>query len=291
MGPESARRYELWAAGHPVRPGFIPEDAGLVQIARVDTSGCAVLHIGGSVSSSDAPRLSETLTKAMVESPTCVVCELSEVTWLDPACVAIWVGARWSGPWPGPVVWVVGAHDQPAEALRATGAALFLALADSAESAFARMPTEPPMRRERLVLAPVPIAPRLARRFITEVLSRWELSELTGDATLIVSELVTNGIEHAGSNVELRLEHGQHLLHVVVRDRGRPNARAPSSDAAAQDVVGGGPELPERGRGLEIVRGLTWASGRTSAPAGGSIHWATFVTGDRARRDSRARRQ
>jgi len=282
-GPEDARRDKQRAAGHPVQPRVSPEDAELVQLTRADTGGCAVLSIGGSVRSSDASQLSEALTKAMVENPTRVVCEMSEVTWLDSACVAIWVAAQWSVPWPGPVVWLVGAQGQPAEALRATGAALFLALADSVDAAFTRMPTEPPMRRERLILAPVPIAARRARRFTTEVLGLWALSELTGDATLIVSELVTNGIEHAGSDLELRLEHGRDLLHIAVRDGGTSRTRPPSSDAGAQ-AVGSGAGIPERGRGLEIVRGLALASGRTRAPAGGSVYWATLASGDRARR-------
>lgn len=255
-----------------------------MQLTRVDAGDCAVLRVGGSVRSSDAPRLSEALTKAMVENPSCVVCEMSELTWLDPTCVAIWVGAQWSGPWPGPVVWLVGAHDQPAAALRATGTALFIALADSVEAAFAQMPTEPPARRERLILAPVPIAARRARRFTTEVLGLWALSELTGDATLIVSELVTNGMEHAGSDLELRLEHRPDLLHIAVRDRGSSSTRPPSGDVAAH-AVDSGAGIPERGRGLEIVRMLALASGRTRAPAGGSVSWATLATGETARRD------
>lgn len=281
MGPGYARRDKQGASGHRVRPRVNPEDAGPVQLTRADTGVCAVLHIRGSVRPTDASRLSEAVTKAMVENPTCVLCEMSEVTWLDPACVAIWVGAQWSVPWPGPVVWLVGAQDQPADALRAVGAALFLSLADSAELALAQMPAQPPNRRERLILAPVPIAARRARWFTTEVLGLWGLAALIGDATLIVSELVTNGIEHAGSDLELRLEQSHDLLHIAVRDRGSPSARPPTSDAATS-AVSKGAGIQERGRGLEIVRSLALASGRTRRPAGGSVYWATLPTGDRA---------
>ncbi|GAA2032466.1 hypothetical protein GCM10009740_23200 [Terrabacter terrae] len=261
-----------------------------MQLTRTDSGVGAVLRMSGSVHSFDAPRLSEALAKALTENPPCVVCEMSEVTWLDPVCVAVWVGAQWSGPWPGPVVWLVGAHDQPAEALRATGAALFVGLADSAEAAFAQMPTEPPMRRERLILAPVPIAPRRARRFITEVLDSWALSDLAGDATLIVSELVTNGVEHAGSDLELRLGYGHELLHIAVRDRGSVSTRSPSGDGAGHAVESNA-GIPERGRGLEIVRKLALASGRSRGPTGGSVYWATLATGERATQQSPARRR
>lgn len=267
----------------------MPEGAALMQLTRVDSGGCAVLRMSGSVRSIDGPRFGDALAKALVEDPPCVVCEMTEVTWLDPACVAAWVAAQWSGPWPGPVVWLVGAHDQPAEALRATGVASFVGLADSTEAAFARMPTEPPMQRERLLLAPLPIAPRRARRFAIEVMARWTLSALIGDATLIVSELVTNGIEHASSDLELRLDHGHDLLNIAVRDRGSFSTRQASSDAAAH-ALESNDGIPQRGRGLEIVRRLSLASGRTRAPAGGSVYWATLATGDRATRQRAARR-
>lgn len=276
-------------AGDPLGPRFMPEGAALMQLTRVDSGGCAVLRMSGPIRSIDGPRLGDAVAKALVEDPPGVVFELTDVTWLDPACVAVWVAAQWSGPWPGPVVWLVGAHDQPAEALRATGAASFVGLADSAEAAFAQMPTEPPMRRERLVLAPLPIAPRRARRFAIEVMARWALSALIGDATLIVSELVTNGIEHAGSDLELRLEHGHDLLNIAVRDRGGFSTRHARSDAAAA-ALESNDGIPERGRGLEIVRRLALASGRTGAPAGGSIYWATLATGDLAKRQRAARR-
>lgn len=122
----------------------------------------------------------------------------------------------------------------------------------------------------------------------TEVLERWTLSDLTGDATLIVSELVTNGIEHAGSDLELRLEHGHDLLHIAVRDRGAGSTSPPSS-AAAAPAVDSRAAIPERGRGLEIVRRLALASGRTPAPAGGSVCWATLATGGPAAQRTPAR--
>lgn len=244
-------------------------------------------RLSGSVRSLAAPQLAEVLAKALAESPPCLVCELSEVTWLDPACVAVWVGAQWPGPWPGPVLWLVGAHNKPADA-PGHGRRLFVGLADTAEAALAQMPTPPPLRRVRLLMAPTPIAPGRARRFTIEVLARWALSPLTGDATLIVSELVTNALVHAGSDLELRLGHGRDLLHLAVRDHGSVSGPAPGSEAAgpAADRHAG---MAEHGRGLQIVQALAFASGRTRTPAGGSVSWATLATGERATRRGAAR--
>lgn len=247
-----------------------------MELTRADTGACTVLHVSGSIGSFDAARLRTALAKTMVEGLRCIVCDLSAVTWLDPVCVAVWVSAQWSGPWPGPVVWLVGANGQPADALRVTGAGRFLHIAESLQAAVAQQLSAPPLRRERLLLAPAPSAPGQARRFTTEVLALWAVSELTEEATLVVSELVTNGVQHAGSDLELRLEHGRGLLHIAVRDGGRSSALVPQTDPEPPAREAGVADIHERGHGLDIVQAFATASGQTRAPGGGSLYWATL---------------
>lgn len=252
-----------------------------MELTRADTGTCAVLRVSGSVQPLDSPRLREALAKAMAQGPTCLVCDLSAVTRLAPVCVAVLVAAQWTTPWPGPVVWLVGARGQPSAALRATGVARFLLVADSAAVALARQATEPPRLRERLILAPLPTAPRRARRFTEDVLARWAVPEVTQDASLVVSELVTNGVQHAGTDLELRLEHARSLLQIAVRDRGNLSDRLVNAAQASgrHDTPADTPL--ERGRGLEIVRTIADGSGQTSDPAGGTVYWATLRTGNR----------
>ena len=252
-----------------------------MELSREDNAACALLRISGSVGPFDGARLSGAVAKALADDPELVVCDLSEVDWLDPVCVAVWVAAQWAGPWPGPVLWLAGAHGQPAEALRATGAGRFLSLAASTQDALAQQWREPPLRRDRLTLAPVPTAPARARRFAAEVLTLWAVPDLMDEAVLIVSELVTNGLQHAHSDLELRVELAQHWLQVAVRDGGRP--RPPGADAPAGVADGSAHEtvLRESGRGLEIVQALAVACGQTSAPAGGRIYWASLSASPR----------
>ncbi|WP_336204870.1 SpoIIE family protein phosphatase [Nonomuraea sp. LPB2021202275-12-8] len=48
-----------------------------------------------------------------------------------------------------------------------------------------------------------PHAPAAARRFVRQVLGEWRLSHLAEDAVLLTSELVTNAVVHAGTDIEL----------------------------------------------------------------------------------------
>jgi anti-sigma regulatory factor (Ser/Thr protein kinase)/anti-anti-sigma regulatory factor len=254
-----------------------------MELDRADAGGCAVVRISGVVRPEDAPSLREALDKAVAQVPTCLVCDLSAVTRLSPVCVAVLVAAQWTAPWPGPVVWLAGAHGQPAEALGATGAARFLSTADSVSAALAAQDAEPRRLRERLVLAPLPTAPRHARRFAEEVLARWGVSHVSDDAMLVVSELVTNGVQHAGSDLELRLEHGRGLLQIAVRDRGSPYVGPALGELPEAAAVFDGfhDTMLERGRGLEIVQTVADGAGQTDDPGGGSVYWATLRTAPR----------
>jgi GAF domain-containing protein/anti-sigma regulatory factor (Ser/Thr protein kinase) len=58
-----------------------------------------------------------------------------------------------------------------------------------------------------------------ARRLIEQALSDAELTALLDEALLLVTELVTNAIVHAGTDIELRIEPGDASLRVEVVDR------------------------------------------------------------------------
>src|SRR5512136_3106817 len=88
-----------------------------------------------------------------------------------------------------------------------------------------------------------------ARRFAREWLQRWDADELLDSASLIVSELVTNAVVHAGTPARLALRlHGADL-RVEVEDQ-HPGMTVPLA-----------PPLPsqreERGRGLLITMHLS----------------------------------
>lgn len=108
-------------------------------------------------------------------------------------------------------------------------------------------------------------AARAARRFVIEQLERWEHPGLVDDATLIVSELVTNATVHAcsDSRLVLRLLNGVLRIEVLDLGRGTPEPQPPSTTRPG-------------GRGLHLVSSIS--SGWGIDPAeGGKLVWAELT--------------
>ncbi|MEV8548609.1 ATP-binding SpoIIE family protein phosphatase [Streptomyces glaucescens] len=139
--------------------------------------------------------------------------------------------------------------------------------------------TAPAPPQARTTLTGGPLAPGAARRLLRTSLREWGDLGLPGadrvgeDAAVVVSELVTNAVVHAGTDVELecRLEPDTGALVVEVCDR-HPS-RAPR-DAAGEPAHG----IPEYGRGLRLVAALCESWGVTYR-RGAKTVWAR-VTGD-----------
>lgn len=90
-----------------------------------------------------------------------------------------------------------------------------------------------------------------ARRFVDQVLSRWHCDALLDDVQLLVSELVTNAVIHAGSEVEVAVRLLSDSIRIEVVDR------APVTELRPSTPDGDG----ESGRGLLLVETVASAWG------------------------------
>jgi anti-sigma regulatory factor (Ser/Thr protein kinase) len=99
-----------------------------------------------------------------------------------------------------------------------------------------------------------------ARRFVRATLEAWDLAELDEVASLLVSELVSNVVLHAETDLDLLLRRSEGRVRVEVHDRN--------------------PRLPERkfysptaatGRGLVFIAELAQAWGAEPTPGGKSV--------------------
>jgi anti-sigma regulatory factor (Ser/Thr protein kinase) len=116
---------------------------------------------------------------------------------------------------------------------------------------------------------PEPAAVAAARKFVRETLQSWLETRpgpadagLVDDAVLLTSELVTNAVVHAGTDIDLTLRLILPFLHIAVRDRGpgRPRITGPIDESA------------ESGRGLMLVDAVAERWG-TFYPETGKIVW------------------
>ena len=124
--------------------------------------------------------------------------------------------------------------------------------------------------RSYLEVAAVPGAVPYARRCTRHTLAAWKLADLSSDAELIVSELMTNAVTatlgiRATAPVALYLALDGRRLTLLVWDAcpALPAQRQRDDDAAG-------------GRGLQIVQALSDRWGTCAIPGRGKVVWARF---------------
>lgn len=98
-------------------------------------------------------------------------------------------------------------------------------------------------------LPPHPASTRAARAFVAEHLRAWQLEPAIDDATLLVSELVTNAILHGRSPIDLVVRKVKTAVRVEVYDEG---------SATAQPLYPEGDEFAGRGLGLVQAVAARW---------------------------------
>jgi anti-sigma regulatory factor (Ser/Thr protein kinase) len=113
-----------------------------------------------------------------------------------------------------------------------------------------------------IVLPPDPASARACRRFLVAALEEWGVDAAADEAVLLLSELVTNAVLHAGTEIEVEVHLDGKLLHVEVRDGSPllPTSRRYSA-------------LSGTGRGLALVAGTARQWDAEPLPTGGKRVW------------------
>ena len=136
----------------------------------------------------------------------------------------------------------------------------------------------------RVTLAATLTSVTQGRHFARDVLIEWGLPSLVADAQLGTSELVTNAVRHARTDVVLVVRRESAAAMAAIGPAGVVHG---SGDVVTIEVHDGQPELPplpsgeivattaESGRGLQIVAAISGDWGITSTRAGKSV-WFTL---------------
>ncbi|MBV2354113.1 PAS domain S-box protein [Streptomyces sp. J2-1] len=109
---------------------------------------------------------------------------------------------------------------------------------------FAQLPAAP-LAKAVAELAPDPRSVREAREFLTRTLTAWDATSRADDARLLLSEILTNAVLHAGGPIRLDMCRTDTELTIEVSDT---SPQLPRPRRAAEDE--------ESGRGLLLVRAV-----------------------------------
>jgi anti-anti-sigma regulatory factor len=238
--------------------------SGEVSFEVEHTSPVAYVRPHGVLDAYTAADLRGVLLNCLTEQPTVIVVDASQLSVADDLGLTILSGvARESLRWPGSRIVLVADPPVRAAAVR-LGVDQSVTLCDDETAALSlsRSITVPPSRRDRM--RPDRNAPGLARLAVQEFCSHHGVAGDGDAAQLVASELVTNAVVHARTELELTLRLVPPLLHVAVRDTGPGHAQI-------TDIVD---ESSPTGRGLLLVDALSTAWGNL-LPNFGKVVWAT----------------
>jgi hypothetical protein len=115
-------------------------------------------------------------------------------------------------------------------------------------------------------LSPHPASVPAARGLVRQACDAWDLLPLRDVASLIMSELAANAVEHARTDFVATVSKSASGLHLAVRDGVFHYPRL--------SEVAPGRQLDERGRGLRMIHAVAAAWGAMPA-RGGKVVWAT----------------
>lgn len=129
--------------------------------------------------------------------------------------------------------------------------------------------SDPTPRAVSEELPPASNAARYARKLVTDACLRWNLPDLIHPATLIISELVSNVVDHAHTVMTIEVAHRDSQLYLAVHDGASAPPELRQLDSA----------LPLRGRGLMLVAAAATTWGYDHREDGKTV-WATVAPPD-----------
>ena len=205
---------------------------------------------------------------ALAEIPKGVVCSLMHPPGAAGAAglvEAMASAGRHVRRWPGTPIVVVCPDSATSAALARHPDGRLLTQSSSLLQAWAWISAHALEHTAQLHLGCDALTARTARQFLSRTCVMWDLSQHLASGPVIVSELVTNAVQHAGGEVDVFLAEYAGSLRIAVRDRDGASPVTPVLDLESL-----------RGRGLRIVETLAQSSGALPAAGGGKLVWAVL---------------
>ncbi|WP_178380129.1 ATP-binding protein [Cryptosporangium aurantiacum] len=183
-----------------------------------------------------------------------------ECVWLLPSVLTT------AGGWPAARMSIVDANGVYEAAARRVHCADLLHFYPATEAGVRHVDDRPARIKRDIVVPADPSASAAARRFLQQTAADWDLSpDLTEVAQLVVSELVSNAVEHAGTPSTVVLELTDTGLRISVRD-----------GSTVQPVARPLDMVSFRGRGLPLIDRVSERWGIADHPDGKTV-WAALA--------------
>ena len=224
-----------------------------------------VLDVRGALPAVAGP-VREAVLAQWVESPAAVLCDLSRVRGpmeTGPVALLASVGAQ-VRQWPGIPIGLICSDRSLRDGLSSALEGQYLAVADTRHKLWGDLIAGAMTATVRAVMAPEARSVRAARDLVAAACSDWGHSDQIPTATLVTSELVTNAVQHAGTDLELSISRYGHRLRVAVRDH----------SSSATGIRPFEPEAPD-GRGMLLVAAMCQSWG-VLLTGGGKVVWAVL---------------
>ncbi len=234
-------------------------------VTRDATQDALVLALAGELGLATAPYARQSVLKCYAECPSAVVVDLSDVRVDHHTTLTVFAATqRYAQQGAYAALLLCGLDPELSDSV-ALGPDISVHPTRAAALVAARTGTLG-RRHQRLRLAPLPGAAALARAFVTDACRSWGLRDLAGEAELIASELVTNAVRHAGTDLDLVISRRDLYLHLGVRDHRPAEPPRPGSDYGVDRLDD---------RGLHLVDAVATAWGCTAGPSS-KVVWATL---------------
>ena len=253
------------AASWPVSHGPGSRDVRSALMVAVDRHpDHALMTVRGELGVDGADIVTRALTELLLD-PGHVIVDLAQlrVGWL-PALQVFPSTLAATGGWPFARLVLIGATPELAQLLHSVGVTDTVPLVDDYPAALTRLDHRPRRLTRYHVLEPHLGSPRRARALLRRACLDWALGHAYDDAALVVTELVTNAVRHAGTRCRLDITFDSHGLRIAVRDQGLLQPRLPDGNHPLS-----------RGVGLRVIATIAHQWGVIPHPDGKTV-WAHF---------------
>jgi anti-sigma regulatory factor (Ser/Thr protein kinase) len=232
-----------------------------VDTTVVEGPGYLAVQVRGLLSLRTATELRDVLLKAAAEQPRGIVCDFSAGAATREGLTVLHLVADQVADWPSSPIALVASAPALLVQLDRLGLSRRMPVVPDLHQAAAALRHSPRLLLATTHLPPVVDAPAAARAFVAAALTRWRADGIVEGARWVVSELVTNAVVHARTDMTVRVSLAGPRVGISVSDRG---------------AAGGIRRGAEGGWGLHVVEQLGRSWGVLPRLGGGAVVWVVL---------------